>query len=541
MDDLIVDPKRFFSRLTTIIVIVGIIGVIATAAFIQFRQDFRTRASENFSCDPVRQPDTTVAMTRTEKLSAAKEFIDLSQQLTQLFYGLTPVTAGEKAVSAETLKSIAQERKRVLLLLMKEDPASALDNMFSPSQQGVLAKRMNNCIEEAATLQGVLQTAQNGYVLKLGNNQTIMLYFTQKNHPTFADGTKVTVKGEKLDNSMVLDTHEKFAIIDSVSAVSVAKNSNMKSSSSVTISTIAPTGSITQKLPIPSISPVPTQPPTLTTSASSAQAGNSITVLWNYVADATNRDWIDIYKPGASVESGTSSGWIYTSSCNGSVGDAIKQVGSCPFVIPSNLLTGLYELRLYSNDGSSLIAKSNTITVNGTSANSKSYPTPTTTKSSTQSNNSTTSNSSSNSNPTSSNNSSNNSTNSQPSTQSSPTATSAPPNQTPSATPTSIPTNSPVTTSPPNTSFLVITRPADGTRVTGPISITVIPTSDHMDYTQNIKIYADGVVIKDCNYPTNVCEQYYNPAAGTHSIYATGYDRAKSPAFTQTTVITITR
>jgi hypothetical protein len=53
--------------------------------------------------------------------------------------------------------------------------------------------------------------------------------------------------------------------------------------------------------------------------------------------------------------------WIYVS-CSQSRGTA-RESGTCPFTIPGNLSPGVYEMRMYRNDGFSLISVSNPFTV----------------------------------------------------------------------------------------------------------------------------------------------------------------------------------
>ncbi len=109
--------------------------------------------------------------------------------------------------------------------------------------------------------------------------------------------------------------------------------------------------------------------PTLAVGATSATAGNSLTLSWSGIATPSTTDWIGLYLPGTS--STTHNGmWIYTSSCSQSAGTAARASGSCSFALPNSLATGTYELRLHSNASWNVIAKSATINVTGTSSSS---------------------------------------------------------------------------------------------------------------------------------------------------------------------------
>lgn len=114
------------------------------------------------------------------------------------------------------------------------------------------------------------------------------------------------------------------------------------------------------------------------------------------------------------------------------------------------------------------------------------------------------------------------------------------PTSTPTATPTSIalPTSTPTQSS---GGFITITSPANGTKLTGGISVSAVPTTPYTNNVQKIKIYIDNVLKKDCNYATNVCSYYWTPTVGIHSIYATGYDKASTPNFSTSSTITVTR
>jgi len=113
----------------------------------------------------------------------------------------------------------------------------------------------------------------------------------------------------------------------------------------------------------------------------------------------------------------------------------------------------------------------------------------------------------------------------------------------PTATLTPVPTATPTPTTPPqqSASFIQITNPQDGARLTGAISVIAGPTSTYTNNTQKIKIYIDGALKKDCNYATNSCSYYWTPTTGTHTIYATGYDKANPSNFTTSSTITVTR
>jgi len=98
--------------------------------------------------------------------------------------------------------------------------------------------------------------------------------------------------------------------------------------------------------------------PSLSESPGSVAAGSSVTASWS-IASPTSTDWIGLYTPGSSNTAFRS--WIYVS-CSQSPGSA-RASGSCSLAIPSGTPSGTYELRLFSNNGYTRLATSNTFTV----------------------------------------------------------------------------------------------------------------------------------------------------------------------------------
>ena len=98
----------------------------------------------------------------------------------------------------------------------------------------------------------------------------------------------------------------------------------------------------------------------LTASPAPVTGGGSVTASWNGIAAPTAKDWIGLYTPGAATASFTD--WIYVS-CSQTPGSAGAASGSCPFVVPSNVPPGTYQLRFLANDGFTVRATSNTFTV----------------------------------------------------------------------------------------------------------------------------------------------------------------------------------
>jgi subtilisin family serine protease len=97
----------------------------------------------------------------------------------------------------------------------------------------------------------------------------------------------------------------------------------------------------------------------LTASPSSIAPGGTLTATWDRNASPTAANWIGLYQPGAANTAYLE--WMYVS-CSKSPGSS-QASGSCPFVVPASLAPGVYELRLLANDGFTLLATSNSVTI----------------------------------------------------------------------------------------------------------------------------------------------------------------------------------
>jgi hypothetical protein len=109
------------------------------------------------------------------------------------------------------------------------------------------------------------------------------------------------------------------------------------------------------------VTPAATGSPTLGLGASTVLPGGTVNVTWSGIESPTPGDWIGLYASGADDNSFQT--WIYVS-CSQTRG-AARASGSCPFSLPSTLAPGRYEVRLFSDDGFSRIATSQTLTVSG--------------------------------------------------------------------------------------------------------------------------------------------------------------------------------
>jgi hypothetical protein len=99
--------------------------------------------------------------------------------------------------------------------------------------------------------------------------------------------------------------------------------------------------------------------PTLALTPLVIRVGGSITVAWSGIANPTPKDWIGLYKPGATNTEFIA--WVYVS-CSKERHHA-RSEGSCSLVVPAHLKPGKYEARLFANNGFIRLATSPVFTV----------------------------------------------------------------------------------------------------------------------------------------------------------------------------------
>ncbi|MBI2023682.1 fibronectin type III domain-containing protein, partial [Candidatus Giovannonibacteria bacterium] len=80
----------------------------------------------------------------------------------------------------------------------------------------------------------------------------------------------------------------------------------------------------------------------ISASPSSSFPGDTITATWGGIPTPTATDWIGLYTPGAANNAWID--WIYVS-CSKTAGSALAD-GSCPFVLPSSLAAGTYNVTI---------------------------------------------------------------------------------------------------------------------------------------------------------------------------------------------------
>jgi hypothetical protein len=90
----------------------------------------------------------------------------------------------------------------------------------------------------------------------------------------------------------------------------------------------------------------------LSVSPASVAPGGSVTAAWNSMCAPTPTDWIGLYLPGAHDSAFLS--YRYTTGTAG---------GSVPFTIPTSVVAGTYELRLFSANSTTRLAVSNSFSV----------------------------------------------------------------------------------------------------------------------------------------------------------------------------------
>jgi hypothetical protein len=107
------------------------------------------------------------------------------------------------------------------------------------------------------------------------------------------------------------------------------------------------------------------QPLTPTTELSASPAtttpGGLITGTWSGLTTPTPTDWLGLYAAGTADEAYLD--WKYVGCEQGPTSEFAS--GACQFVVSSALAPGQYELRLFAENGFTVLATSNTFTVGG--------------------------------------------------------------------------------------------------------------------------------------------------------------------------------
>ncbi len=104
---------------------------------------------------------------------------------------------------------------------------------------------------------------------------------------------------------------------------------------------------------------------TLSVSPGSAQAGTSVTASWANISSPSSTDWVGVY-PSSSTANNAYVGWFYvrptSGTCSSSVSGAASS-GGCTYGLGSLPAGSGYEMRLFSNNGYTRLATSNSFTI----------------------------------------------------------------------------------------------------------------------------------------------------------------------------------
>jgi hypothetical protein len=100
----------------------------------------------------------------------------------------------------------------------------------------------------------------------------------------------------------------------------------------------------------------------LSASPTSVSPGGTLSATWGGILAPSATDWVGLFVPGAANSAFLA--WRYTTGAAS---------GTVPFTLPANLAQGNYELRLFSNNTSTLLATSNGFTVSRNSGADHKY------------------------------------------------------------------------------------------------------------------------------------------------------------------------
>ena len=144
-------------------------------------------------------------------------------------------------------------------------------------------------------------------------------------------------------------------------SIPIVNDTSVEPNETVNLALSSPTGGATLGSPSTAVLTITDNDggTTLSASPTTVAPGGTITATWSGIATPTATDWIGLYTPRRRQHSIHP---LDLRSCSQTPG-AAQASGSCPFVVPSTVAPGTYQLRLLANDGFTLLATSNNFTV----------------------------------------------------------------------------------------------------------------------------------------------------------------------------------
>ncbi len=109
----------------------------------------------------------------------------------------------------------------------------------------------------------------------------------------------------------------------------------------------------------------------LSVSPSSVAVGGSINVSWSNISSPTKADWVGLY-PSSTTPDNEYVGWFYVRPTSGvclNTQSGSSAAGTCSYNLGSKAPGTSYEFRLFSNNGYTKLATTNSFTITGTTSN----------------------------------------------------------------------------------------------------------------------------------------------------------------------------
>ena len=242
-----------------------------------------------------------------------------------------------------------------------------LSNPTGGAALGGTATAVLTIVDNDVAPAGTLQFSAATYgVAENGGNATVTI--TRTGGSTGAVGVTVATSNGTAtapsDYTAVSQTVN-FAAGDTASKtvnIPIVNDTLVEANETVNVTLSNPTGGATVGSPgsaVLTISDNDSGSPTLTASPATIAAGGTVTASWSGISTPTPRDWIGLYAPGAAQTAFID--WMYVS-CSKTPGSAAPS-GSCPFVVPSAVPPGTYQLRIFGNNQFTPLATSNAFSV----------------------------------------------------------------------------------------------------------------------------------------------------------------------------------
>lgn len=203
-----------------------ILGLPVTLYLLNLQQDIRQRAAdaEAIVCDTLPDVPPTRPHTLINTQSIRAQLATKSGSLKEKIKNYRNLSKEQKAQLKASLKTEAQQRKKLLLDLVRKNPSEALTFIQQTTPDTQTASVTRNCFESVQELAGKLIITHADYDDGTGADylsvkqpdSEIDLHFVKSSSKRLVSGQDIRAKGYLIDNEMIIpsDTESSFTVTD---------------------------------------------------------------------------------------------------------------------------------------------------------------------------------------------------------------------------------------------------------------------------------------------------------------------------------------